>query len=43
MKGYLALMLMGLLLTASLTGCNTVHGAGKDISDAGHNIKHASD
>jgi len=42
MKKFLLFMLVGLFLSASLTGCNTVHGAGQDISDTGHNIQHAA-
>jgi entericidin B len=29
--------------TALLTGCNTVAGAGQDISNGGHAITHAAD
>jgi predicted small secreted protein len=43
MKKYSLFVLMGLFLMTSLTGCNTVHGAGQDVSDAGHSIKHAAD
>jgi len=42
MKKIFLLMLIGLSLSASLMGCNTVHGAGKDLSDTGHNIEHAA-
>jgi len=42
MKKYLLFMLVVLSLSASLTGCNAVHGAGQDISDTGHNISHAA-
>ena len=35
-------MLFGLFLLTSLTGCNTVHGAGQDVADTGHNIAHAA-
>jgi len=42
MKKFLLFMLLGLFLMTSLTGCNTVHGAGQDISDTGHNISHAA-
>jgi len=42
MKKLSLFILLGLFLAASLTGCNTVHGAGRDISDTGHNIEHAA-
>ncbi len=42
MKKFSLFMLLGLFLATSLTGCNTVHGAGQDISDTGHNIQHAA-
>lgn len=42
MKKFLLFMLVGLSLSASLTGCNTIHGAGKDVADTGHNIEHAA-
>ena len=42
MKKFSLFMLLGLFLVTSLTGCNTVHGAGKDLSDTGHNIEHAA-
>jgi len=42
MKKYLSFMLFGLFLMTALTGCNTVHGAGQDISNTGHNIEHAA-
>jgi predicted small secreted protein len=42
MKRFSLFTLLGLFLLTSLTGCNTVHGAGKDISDTGHNIEHAA-
>ena len=38
--GFLALVLGAVVV--QLTGCNTVHGAGKDISNAGHGIEHAA-
>ncbi|HEX8910840.1 MAG TPA: entericidin A/B family lipoprotein [Humisphaera sp.] len=28
--------------TAAITGCNTMHGAGKDIENAGEGIKDAA-
>jgi len=42
MKKFSSFMLLGLFLVTSLTGCNTVHGAGKDVADTGHNIEHAA-
>ena len=42
MKKFSLFMLVGLFLVTSLTGCNTVHGAGKDVADTGHNIEHAA-
>ena len=42
MKKFLLLMLFGLFLTTSLIGCNTVKGAGQDVSDAGQGVKHAA-
>jgi predicted small secreted protein len=42
MKKFLFFMLVVLSLSASLMGCNTVHGAGQDLSDTGHNIEHAA-
>jgi predicted small secreted protein len=42
MKKFSLLMLLGLVLTVSLTGCNTVKGAGQDVSDAGQGVSHAA-
>ena len=42
MKKFSLFMLLGLFLVTSLTGCNTVHGAGKGVADTGHNIEHAA-
>ena len=42
MKKFSLFMLLGLFLVTSITGCNTVHGAGKDVADTGHNIEHAA-
>jgi len=42
MKKFSLFMLLGLFLVTSLTGCNTVHGAGQDVADTGHNIAHAA-
>ena len=42
MKRFPLFMLIGLVLMTSLTGCNTVHGAGQDVADTGHNIEHAA-
>jgi predicted small secreted protein len=35
-------ILAALVLASSLTGCNTVHGAGQDVTNAGHGIQHAA-
>lgn len=37
------LSVLGLAGLGSLTGCNTVHGAGQDISAGGHAIEGAAD
>ncbi len=42
MKEFPIFMLSGLFLLIALTGCNTIHGAGKDVADTGHNIEHAA-
>lgn len=42
MKRFPLLMLLGLFLTTSLMGCNTVKGAGQDVSDAGQGVKRAA-
>lgn len=42
MKKFSLFILFGLFLVTSLTGCNTVHGAGQDVADTGHNIEHAA-
>ena len=42
MKKFLLFVLLGLSLSVSLTGCNTIHGAGRDVADTGHNIEHAA-
>ncbi len=34
-------ILIGLFLMGSFQGCNMFRGAGKDISNAGHNIQNA--
>ena len=41
MKEFSLVMLLGLFLTASLMGCNTVKGAGKDVSNVGEGIQDA--
>ncbi len=43
MKRFSLFVLLGFFLTISLMGCNAMHGAGKDISNAGKGIQHASD
>jgi len=42
MKKFSLFMLLGLFLVTSFTGCNTVHGAGQDVANTGHNIEHAA-
>ena len=39
MKRISLMMLFGLFLTISLTGCNAWRGAGKDMSDTGQHIQ----
>ena len=40
----LVLLLVALVSGASaLTGCNTLRGAGEDVENAGHAVKHAVD
>ena len=43
MKKFPFLMLFGLFLTTSLMGCNTVKGAGEDVSNAGQGVAHAAE
>ncbi|GHC25636.1 hypothetical protein GCM10010082_18250 [Kushneria pakistanensis] len=43
MKRMTLLMLAMLLSVGVLGGCNTMHGAGEDISDGGKAIQNASD
>jgi|RhiMetdeSRZDD1v2_1073273.scaffolds.fasta_scaffold1456522_1 predicted small secreted protein len=38
----MALPVIVMLGLASLTACNTVHGAGQDISSAGHAVQHGA-
>jgi predicted small secreted protein len=42
MKKFSLFMLAGALLATSLTGCNTVKGAGQDVTNAGNGIQHAA-
>jgi predicted small secreted protein len=42
MKKLPLFVLVGLFLTTSLMGCNTVKGAGQDVSDAGQSVSHAA-
>ena len=42
MNRSILVMLLGLIVATSLTGCNTIHGAGKDVADTGHNIERAA-
>ena len=40
----MALALLAVLLGSfTLSGCNTLRGAGKDVENAGHAVKHAVD
>lgn len=39
MKRVIALMLMSLFLTGTLSACNTMRGAGQDVKKAGDKIE----
>jgi predicted small secreted protein len=39
MKRLIALMLLAMFSTATLTACNTVAGAGKDVQKAGEKVE----
>ncbi|MEQ8404348.1 MAG: entericidin A/B family lipoprotein [Oceanicaulis sp.] len=39
----IATLFIGLVLLLSLTGCNTLHGAGQDIENAGESIQDAAE
>lgn len=39
----LAALVMIMVLAAILSGCNTIHGMGKDIESLGKNIRKSSD
>ena len=39
----LATLLLGIFLGTALTGCNTLHGAGEDVENAGDAVKDAVD
>ncbi|SFC72043.1 Predicted small secreted protein [Kushneria avicenniae] len=43
MKRMMLLMVVMLLSAGVLGGCNTMHGAGEDISDGGQAIQNAAD
>ena len=43
MKKAHLLILVGLFLTSTVLGCNTLSGAGKDIESAGEGIQKAVD
>ncbi len=43
MKRNLAILLLALLATTMLGGCNTVEGAGKDMEKAGEEVQDAAD
>jgi entericidin A len=42
MKRTVALMLIALFSIAALSGCNTVHGFGKDVQKVGEKVEDAS-
>jgi predicted small secreted protein len=42
-KAKVVSVLVALALAASLTACNTVKGAGKDVQKAGQAVEHAAD
>ncbi|GHH61123.1 MULTISPECIES: entericidin A/B family lipoprotein [Gammaproteobacteria] len=42
MKRAMVLLMLGLFSVATLSGCNTVAGAGKDIKGAGDKIEDAA-
>ena len=42
MKKYILMGLAGLFTIVSLVGCNTMRGAGEDVSAAGHSIQRAA-
>ncbi|MDH5823051.1 entericidin A/B family lipoprotein [Luteimonas sp. RD2P54] len=43
MKRLTALLLLALFSTATLTACNTVEGAGKDVQKVGDKIEDAAE
>ena len=43
MKRLFALLLLAMFSTASLTACNTVAGAGKDVQKVGEKVEDAAD
>lgn len=43
MKRTLAILLLALFAAATLGGCNTMEGAGKDIEKAGEEVQDAAD
>ncbi len=38
-----ALIILIIICATILTGCNTIHGLGKDIESVGHAMKNSSD
>ncbi|MDR1075727.1 MAG: entericidin A/B family lipoprotein [Xanthomonadaceae bacterium] len=42
MKRAITLALLSLFVAGVLSGCNTIHGAGKDVERAGEKIQDAS-
>ena len=42
MKRFSLLILIGLILMTSISGCNTLRGAGEDIENAGEHIQDAT-
>lgn len=43
MNRSLAILLLALFSAATLGGCNTIEGAGKDIEKAGEEVQEAAD
>jgi entericidin A len=42
MKRLIALMLLAMFSAATLTACNTIEGAGKDVEKAGEEVQDAA-
>lgn len=43
MKSKILVLAMALLMTSLAAGCNTIHGAGKDIERGGQKIQEQAD